>query len=112
MPAPSLKRYAVAPTATTWTQLVPILIAGRALVVSKLVVTPVGGAAQVRVGLGANSGPTAPAFADYIVYDVSLAAVGEVYTESGLIVSPGLGITVYASVANVAFAVYGEEVDN
>ena len=62
-------------------------------------------AAKVRVAIGTGETPTA---ADYIDYDISLAANG-ILEDTGLVCSSGEKVWVRSDVANVSVRVHGFE---
>lgn len=111
MPAPKLRHdKEIAGTANTATPVLPAVIAAaRALVVSKLTVSPqINASMTFSIQITSNGNFTST----FIARDVPLA-FGETYTESGLVVAAGETVFVYCSVANgVSVNVFGEEVDN
>lgn len=111
MAPPSLKHYAaVSGNASTWTPIHAAVGAGRALVISKIVVAngSVGTCTfNLAIGDSGNTGQT------NIARDITLAA-GQVYTETGLVAVAGEYVRVAASIGGggVVVNVFGEEVDN
>jgi hypothetical protein len=101
MPAPTLRRYSRT-LATTGTETVVAAVpAARALVVGKVTATTTA-AATFRLSVGGA----------LVAADFALNP-GEVYAETGLVLTAGETITASASVASVlTITVHGEEVDN
>ena len=62
-------------------------------------------AAKIRVAIGTGANPTA---ADYIDYDISLAANG-ILEDTGLVCSAGEKVWVMSNVSNVTARVHGFE---
>lgn len=112
MPAPILRCYQHAPpNNSVWSSPMPALIAaGRALVISKITVCSlIGGNQKFSLAIAPTNTPTA---AQYIVGGMVLGP-GEVFTETGLVVLPGLAIYALTDVSmGIAVSVSGEEVDN
>lgn len=112
MPAPKLRQYSHTTSATAGTlgTVVPAIPIDRALVISKLtVVNTFNGTDSLtfRILIGTNDDPTWA-----IAWDVPLA-VGEVYTETSLVVPAGYLVRASASrVSGARVNVFGQEVDN
>lgn len=107
MAARSLKHYTYAQVASgTWQAVGTAPAAGRALV-GKVIVT-VNAAATINLAVSAG----VPVAADLIAASIVLN-LGEVYTETGVVILAGEQVRIFAGVANaVNVTVIGEEVDN
>lgn len=114
MPAPKLRSEFVSSVATgTWSGAVMAVPAGRAVAVSKLLVlisdTAIA-SCKISVALG---GPTL-AESPLLAWQVPLA-LGEVYTETGLVIPAGHQAFLRldgAGVNQAILRVFGQEVDN
>lgn len=105
MPAPALRHYQLQLSNGVQT-LVGAVPAGRALVISKIIVTSLSGTA-ITFGLqvGANNTNS------WIAQNVPLNS-GEVWTETGIVMLAGEVILLTGSAATGTVSVFGEEVDN
>lgn len=105
MPAPKLVSYGLnVYGASTQTVVVPAVPAGRALVISKITITPAPGVSSQTFRLVLNG--------RWAALDVVIN-LGEVYTETGLVVPSGSTLEFSSSVANGCHViVFGQEVDN
>lgn len=109
MAAPTLKHYSAQTGAiNTFVTVVPLVPAGRSLVVSKVAIVAVASGAQFSMTVGPDQGTTR-----FIVFGMPLAT-GEQYTETGLVVLAGESLAVAGLGAADAFRinVFGQEVDN
>lgn len=97
------------PAATTDATLYTVP-SGRRCVVSTLSVAEVGGAAATfRLHAVASGG--SPSVSNAIAYEIALPAKSRYGFTEGYTLSAGQSIRVYASTANVAFTLFGEETD-
>lgn len=104
MAAPLLRRYSGAPSAiNTWTPVMSAVPTGRAMVVSKVIVTN-GNATAISIYLGVGA-------AGNLAANIVIPAQS-VYTETGFILLTGETVQVYSSSITMSVAVFGEEVDN
>lgn len=107
MANPILRSYVITSSATpsTWTALGSPVPTGRALVVSKLIVANLQGIAQA---FGIRNNVTTGRIASSVPLDI-----GDVYTESGIVLIAGHFLEVWSSIASgITVTLYGEEVDN
>lgn len=106
MAARTLKKFQLsAMSAGTNTDIMAVVPAGRAFVISKLIVTnQTGGSITATVTVNGSGAP--------IIYTLPLSA-GENYAESGIVLVAGDKMIANISVLNgAAIHVFGEEVDN
>lgn len=109
MPLPVLRRYNVqGPVADAWADITPVVPAGRALVIGKLAIqgriANTGGGFGLRVWDGATE--------RLYCFDQPLG-LGEIFTESGIVLVAGDKLQLYSRIANSYVAsAFGEEVDN
>ncbi len=108
MALPLLKHYMGQPSANnTWTNITGNVPAGRALVISKIVVAAdLGTVFYIATKNSATSG-------ERIVSSMPISA-GQTYTENGIVIITGeaIWINVTTNFANIHCNVFGEEVDN
>lgn len=115
MPAPILRHYRWlnAAAAGTWEQVGGFTVpANRALVISKIIVVNVHTTA-IATNAAISQGAAPATGAEYIFRSISIA-VGEVYTETGLVMVAGEQLYSFQNVGGgvVAYNVFGQEVDN
>lgn len=99
---PVLRYYRLIPGTTAQLEVVPAPPAGRALVISKIVVAAFGATGRfwLRVG-GAGIAEAIPILP------------GEVYTETGIVLTAGQNLgTQVETASGCVVSVFGEEVDN
>lgn len=111
--ANNLRHYSAVPAAAaTFTYVTPALVAGRALVVSKVIVTQNLGnnASDMTFAIGIGDGTNQPA-AGYIINGLAISP-GQAYTETGLVLVGTDRLWVYQTTTgavSISCNVFGEE---